>query len=53
MPHHSTLIIILKDAERVASAFGYTPEELKSIPAESHMGLSCGNPVAAASIREV
>ncbi|KAJ8596567.1 S-adenosyl-L-methionine-dependent methyltransferase [Rhizopogon salebrosus TDB-379] len=39
-------------AEAVAEAFGYTAEQLKSIPAESHMGLSCGNPVAMASIKE-
>ncbi|OJA10991.1 hypothetical protein AZE42_09147, partial [Rhizopogon vesiculosus] len=31
-------------AETVAEAFGYTAEQLKSIPTESHMGLSCGNP---------
>lgn len=42
----------LLDAEAVAEAFGYTAEQLKSIPAESHMGLSCGNPVAMASIKE-
>lgn len=36
----------------VAEAFGYTPEELASIPAESNMGLSCGNPTAMASLRE-
>jgi SAM-dependent methyltransferase len=35
----------------VAEAFGYTPEELKSIPAEANMGLSCGNPTATAHIR--
>src|SRR5712692_7361290 len=35
----------------VAEAFGYTPEELASIPAESNMGLSCGNPTAFASLR--
>lgn len=28
----------------VAEAFGYTPEELASIPAEADMGLSCGKP---------
>ncbi|KAG2142416.1 S-adenosyl-L-methionine-dependent methyltransferase [Suillus clintonianus] len=39
-------------AEAVAKAFGYTVEQLKSIPADSHMGLSCGNPVAVASIKE-
>lgn len=36
----------------IANAFGYSDEELSSIPAESNMGLSCGNPVAMASIRE-
>ncbi|KAG1748466.1 S-adenosyl-L-methionine-dependent methyltransferase [Suillus paluster] len=39
-------------SEAVAEAFGYTVEQLKSIPSESHMGLSCGNPVAMAFIRE-
>lgn len=36
----------------VAEAFGYTPEELASIPAEANMGLSCGNPTAYATLRE-
>lgn len=36
----------------VAEAFGYTQEELSSIPAEANMGLSCGNPTAAAHLRE-
>src|SRR3990172_9182420 len=35
----------------VAEAFGYSPEELASIPAEANMGLSCGNPTAYASLR--
>src|SRR4051812_24180982 len=35
----------------VAEAFGYTPEELASIPAEANMGLSCGNPTAFASLK--
>src|SRR6187431_3157338 len=35
----------------VAEAFGYTPEELQSIPAEANMGLSCGNPTATARLR--
>ncbi|HYE14859.1 MAG TPA: arsenite methyltransferase [Pyrinomonadaceae bacterium] len=35
----------------VAEAFGYTPEELASIPAEANMGLSCGNPTAYAHLR--
>src|ERR1044072_3814230 len=36
----------------VAEAFGYTAEELASIPAEANMGLSCGTRVATASLRE-
>ena len=35
----------------VAEAFGYSPEELNSIPAEANMGLSCGNPTATANLR--
>src|SRR4029077_2677182 len=35
----------------VAEAFGYTPEELASIPAEANLGLSCGNPTAFARLR--
>ena len=34
----------------VAEAFGYTPEELRSIPAGANMGLSCGNPTATAHL---
>ncbi len=36
----------------IAEAFGYSPDELASIPAESNMGLSCGNPTAFASLRK-
>jgi arsenite methyltransferase len=35
----------------VAEAFGYSAEELASVPAEANMGLSCGNPTAFASLR--
>jgi len=35
----------------VAEAFGYSPEELASIPAEANMGLSCGTPTAIAHLR--
>ena len=35
----------------VAEAFGYSGDELHSIPAEANMGLSCGNPTAFASLR--
>ena len=36
----------------IATAFGYSEEELESIPGEANMGLSCGNPVAMASLRD-
>ena len=36
----------------IAEAFGYSAEQLASIPAEANMGLSCGNPTAFASLRE-
>jgi ubiquinone/menaquinone biosynthesis C-methylase UbiE len=35
----------------LAEAFGYSPEELASIPSEANMGLSCGNPTATANLR--
>jgi arsenite methyltransferase len=35
----------------VAEAFGYSSDELASIPAEANMGLSCGNPTAFASLK--
>ena len=35
----------------VAEAFGYSAEQLSSIPAEANMGLSCGNPTAYAHLR--
>jgi arsenite methyltransferase len=35
----------------LAEAFGYSAEELNSIPAAANMGLSCGNPTATAHIR--
>jgi ubiquinone/menaquinone biosynthesis C-methylase UbiE len=35
----------------VAAAFGYSEEELTSMPADANLGLSCGNPTAFASLR--
>ena len=35
----------------VAEAFGYSPEELASIPAEANLGVSCGNPTGFARLR--
>lgn len=39
--------------QAVAKAFGYSEQELAAIPQEANLGLSCGNPLALASIREV
>ena len=39
------------DVRAVAAAFGYSPAELASIPAQANLGLSCGNPTAFASLR--
>ncbi len=36
----------------VAKAFGYSAEELASIPAQANMGLSCGNPIALANLKK-
>jgi len=36
----------------IASAFGYSEDELNQLPAEANMGLSCGNPLALAGLRE-
>lgn len=39
------------DAVRsIASAFGYSAEELQSLPSEANMGVSCGNPLAMAGV---
>lgn len=35
----------------VASAFGYSTEQLSQLPDSANMGLSCGNPLALASLR--
>jgi SAM-dependent methyltransferase len=40
-----------RGARSIAEAFGYSGDELASIPAEANMGLSCGNPTAHASLR--
>ena len=37
--------------QAVAEAFGYSAEQLTSIPAGANMGLSCGNPTATAHLR--
>jgi SAM-dependent methyltransferase len=35
----------------VAQAFGYSEEDLASLPPQANMGLSCGNPIAVAALR--
>src|SRR6516225_2706641 len=47
----STLSSDRAGVRAVAEAFGYSPEELASIPADANMGLSCGNPTAFAKLR--
>ena len=47
----STLTNDHAGVQAVAEAFGYSAEELTSIPAGANMGLSCGNPTATAHLR--
>src|ERR1700744_3851746 len=47
----STLSSDHAGVKAVAEAFGYSAEELTSIPAAANMGLSCGNPTATAHLR--
>jgi arsenite methyltransferase len=47
----STLSSNHEGVKAVAEAFGYSTEELMSIPAEANMGLSCGNPTTTAHLR--
>jgi arsenite methyltransferase len=39
------------DAEQLARAIGYSADELAQLPEGANMGLSCGNPVALASLK--
>ncbi|KAI8648762.1 Methyltranfer-dom domain-containing protein [Fusarium keratoplasticum] len=38
--------------QTVAKAFGYTEDELAGVPEGANLGLSCGNPIALARLRE-
>lgn len=40
------------DVKQFARSIGYTEEELKNIPQEANLALSCGNPTALASLKE-
>jgi hypothetical protein len=35
---------------KVATAFGYDPDDLRSLPENANLGVSCGNPLATANI---
>jgi hypothetical protein len=39
--------------KKVAESFGYAAEDLASIPEGANLGVSCGNPLAVASLKEV
>jgi arsenite methyltransferase len=39
--------------DSLARAFGYLAEDLVSLPEKANLGVSCGNPVAVAGIKEV
>jgi arsenite methyltransferase len=47
----STLSSADEGVHAVAQAFGYSAEELTSIPSKANMGLSCDNPTATANMR--
>ena len=53
--HYSTAVKIstAQYSETVAKSFGYSEEELANIPDGANLGLSCGNPLAITSLREV
>lgn len=40
------------DAKQFAKSIGYSDKELKAIPQDANLGLSCGNPTAFANIRK-
>ncbi|KAL4723578.1 hypothetical protein ACLX1H_009216 [Fusarium chlamydosporum] len=41
-----------KYSDTVAKAFGYSQEELASVPKGANLGLSCGTPLAVATLKE-
>ncbi|KAL1962414.1 hypothetical protein VTN77DRAFT_9685 [Rasamsonia byssochlamydoides] len=40
------------EEEKIAMAFGYSLEDLQSLPDKMNLGLSCGNPVASANLKQ-
>lgn len=41
-----------KHESKVAASFGYSEDDLKSVPKSANLGLSCGNPLASAGLKE-
>ena len=39
-------------ASAIAESFGYSKEELETIPKDANLGLSCGNPLVIAGLKE-
>jgi hypothetical protein len=40
-------------SQKAALSFGYSADELSAIPEGSNLGVSCGNPIALAGLKEV
>jgi hypothetical protein len=40
------------DSDAIAKAFGYSEQDLSAIPSDANLGVSCGNPLAIATLRE-
>jgi arsenite methyltransferase len=41
------------EKDKIAQAFGYSVEDLQSLPIGTNLGVSCGNPLATARLRNV
>jgi arsenite methyltransferase len=50
---HYDMELNLEHSQKVAQAFGYTLDEIASIPEGANLGVSCGNPLATAKLKRV
>lgn len=50
---HAAKTLASEYGSAIAKAFGYSEDELASVPRDANLGLSCGNPFALAHIQEV
>lgn len=48
-----TSVTVHDKEDEIALAFGYSAKDLHALPDKANLGLSCGNPVAHANIKEV